>query len=142
MCGSTIAAFLGLCSVGIYGWRISADARPTQYCPLWPNYAKERIRLTCAYIGGAVFIAVLTAAVALRSPVVMNFMMGFDPLFMVFGTFFSTAGIAKAIRSVNPYIQCTKALKVRTAGSAMAPLTSFLKNHIKSGLLVIIECVG
>ncbi|XP_078470847.1 growth hormone-inducible transmembrane protein [Lampetra fluviatilis] len=65
----------GVISIGAlcyYGLGLSNEPGAIERASLWPNYVRERVRDTYTYLGATISLTAASAALAARSPTIMN----------------------------------------------------------------------
>ena len=68
-------AVIGLGTLCYYGLGLSPTAGTIDYARMWPEYVKDRIKATYMYFGASIAVSAGSAALCLRSPVIMNMVM-------------------------------------------------------------------
>ncbi|XP_018368126.1 PREDICTED: uncharacterized protein LOC108764387 isoform X2 [Trachymyrmex cornetzi] len=68
-------ALMGLGGLCYYGLGLSSQTGAIDHAHLWPQYVKDRVKSTYTYFGASIAASAASAAMCLRSPVVMNMIM-------------------------------------------------------------------
>lgn len=95
------ASAFGVGALCYYGLGLSNKAGIIEESMLWPQYVKDRVRTTYLYFGGSILASATSAAVALRSPSLLNLMMK-NSWLAIGATMVALIGSGIVVRSI-PY---------------------------------------
>ncbi|KAG8042445.1 hypothetical protein G9C98_005079, partial [Cotesia typhae] len=121
------SAVIGIGALCYYGAGLADRTGAIDHARFWPEYVKDRIRSTYMYFGGSIAISAASAALCLRSPVIMGIMSRGG--FLAFaGTLAAMIGAGILVRSI-PYQegfgakQAAWMLHSGVIGAVLAPLS-------------------
>lgn len=97
------ASALGLGALCYYGLGFSSEAGILEKSAIWPQYVRERISSTFAYLGGGLAVTAGSLYGVSRSPALMNIAMK-NSLMAILATFALVIGSGMVVRSM-PYEQ-------------------------------------
>lgn len=79
----------GLCLYGIYGGQKTDALSALDRAAVWPDYVRQRIHSTYAYLAGGAAVAAASATALIRSPAFVRVMAGggmMGPIVMLIGS--------------------------------------------------------